>query len=78
MIIWPKVIAGGLLLAGVVALVLAIRADGARSITNAFERQNNVAAHSAGDARSDFDTCPDGLWDFGAGKCRGPAAGRRH
>ncbi|OKP79901.1 hypothetical protein BTE77_05855 [Ensifer adhaerens] len=78
MTMWPRVIIGGLLLAGLVWLVAEIRSDGARSITNAFERQNNAAAHSAGDARSEFDTCPDGLWDFGAGKCRGPAAGRGH
>lgn len=78
MITTPKIIAGGLLLAGVVGLVLAIRADGARSITNAFERQNNAAAHSAGDARTEYDTCPDGLWDFGAGKCRRAPSGRRH
>ncbi len=78
MITSSKIIAGGLLLAGVVGLVLAIRADGARSITSAFERQNNAAAHSAGDARSEYDTCPDGLWDFSAGKCRRASAGRRH
>ncbi|USJ24738.1 hypothetical protein [Ensifer adhaerens] len=78
MITTPKIMAGGLLLAGVVGLVLAIRADGARSITNAFERQNNAAAHSAGDARSEFDTCIDGLWDFGAGKCRRSQARSRH
>lgn len=78
MIAWPKIFGGMLVLAAITWTILEIREDGARSITNALERQNNAAAHSAGDARSDYDTCPDGLWDFGASKCRWPAAGRRH
>jgi hypothetical protein len=78
MIPWPKILGGVLLLVTITWAVLEIRADGARSFINAFERQNNAAAHSAGDARSDYDTCPDGLWDFGASKCRRPAAGRRN
>ncbi len=78
MIAWPKILGGVLVLAAITWIVLEIREDGARSITNALERQNNAAAHSAGDARSDYDTCPDGLWNFGAGKCRRPATGRRN
>ncbi|WP_457586123.1 hypothetical protein [Ensifer canadensis] len=78
MIAWPKILGGVLVLAAITWTVLELRADGARSVSNAIERQNNAAAHSAGDARSDYDACPDGLWDFGAGKCRGPAAGRRN
>lgn len=35
------------------------------------ERQDNAAGDNADDARSRFDTCPHGLWDYGAGKCRG-------
>lgn len=75
---WTKILGGVLVLAAVTWTVLELRADGARSVTNAIERQNNAAAHSAGDARFDYDTCPDGLWDFGAGECRRPAAGRGH
>lgn len=78
MIAWPKILGGVLVLAAITWTVLELRADGARSVTNAIERQNNAAAHSAGDARSDYDTCPDGLWDFGASKCRRPAAGGGH
>ena len=50
MIAWPKILGGVLVLAAITWTILEIRADGARSITNAFERQNNAAAHSAGDA----------------------------
>ncbi len=78
MIPWPKFLGGVLVLAVVSWAVLELRADGARSVTDAIERQNNAAAHSAGDARSDYGACPDGLWDFSAGKCRGLAAGGRH
>ncbi|MBT9373128.1 hypothetical protein [Rhizobium sp. CSW-27] len=34
------------------------------------ERQDNAAGDNADDARTRFDTCADGLWDYGAGKCR--------
>ena len=78
MIPWPKILGGVLVLAAITWAVLEIRADGAQSVTNAFERQNNAAAHSAGDARSDYDTCPDGLWDYGASKCRRPPTSRRN
>ncbi|KQU79329.1 hypothetical protein ASD00_36360 [Ensifer sp. Root31] len=78
MIPWPKILGGVLVLAAISWAVLEIRKDGDRSVTNAFERQNNAAAHSAGDARFDYDTCPGGLWDFAISKCRRPAAGRRN
>ena len=39
------------------------------------ERQNNEAGDASDRARSDFDVCPHGLWDFGAEKCVGAAAG---
>lgn len=77
MIAWPKILGGVLVLAAITWTVLELRADGARSVTHAIERQNNAAAHSAGDARSNYDSSPDGLWDFGASKCRRPAAGGR-
>jgi hypothetical protein len=41
------------------------------------ERQDNAAGNNADDARARFDACPVGLWDYGAGKCRGaPPRGR--
>ncbi|KQW62848.1 MULTISPECIES: hypothetical protein [unclassified Ensifer] len=78
MIAWPKILGGVLVLAAITWTVLELRADGARSVTSAIERQNNAAAHSAGDARSDYDLCLDrgGVWDFAASKCRRSAAGR--
>ncbi|NRP18277.1 hypothetical protein LPJGGPFB_01507 [Ensifer adhaerens] len=72
MVAWPKIIAGGPGLAGVLWLVFAIREDGVRSVTNAFERQNNTAAHSTGVSLPEYDGCPNGLRDFGAGNCRRP------
>ncbi|UTV37656.1 hypothetical protein MYG64_04890 [Ensifer adhaerens] len=77
---WPRVIAGGLVLAGVIWLVAEIREDGARSVITKFERQNNASGDAASNARSDFDLCLDrgGVWDYGAGKCRRPQARRRH
>lgn len=44
---------------------------------NKIERQNNEAGNVADNDRSRFDLCPDGLWDFGARKCTGAAAGGR-
>lgn len=44
---------------------------GADRTRNAVERQNNEAARDADDSRLDFDDCPDGMWDFGAGICDG-------
>lgn len=35
------------------------------------ERQNNAAGNGADDARSRFDGCSGGMWDFGTGRCRG-------
>ena len=42
------------------------------------ERQDNAAGDNADDARSRFDACADGLWDYGAGKCRGSQARGRN
>lgn len=42
------------------------------------ERQNNAAGDGADGARDRFDGCADGMWDFGAGKCRGPAPSGRN
>ncbi|QRY68210.1 hypothetical protein JVX98_07955 [Ensifer sp. PDNC004] len=77
---WPRVIAGGLMLAGITWLVIEIREDGARSVTTKIERQNNASGDAASNARSDFDLCLDrgGVWDYGAGKCRRSQARGRH
>lgn len=39
---------------------------------NQVERQNNEAAKNSDDARSGFDACPVGLWDFASGRCKRP------
>lgn len=74
MLPWPKLLTGCLVLAGLVWLVHEIRADGARSIANAIERQNNDAQSRAREKRLDYDSCLDagGLWNFATGECSGP------
>ncbi|RVN79746.1 hypothetical protein [Sinorhizobium meliloti] len=76
---WPKILGGVLVLAAITWAVVEIREDGARSIKDAIERQNNDAASQSDADRSDYDRCLDGgrVWDFGARKCRGVAPGRR-
>lgn len=71
---WPRVIIGGLVLAGLIWIVVEIREDGAQSVTTKIERQNNEAASRAHSKRTDYDSCLDagGLWNFGAGECDGP------
>ncbi|MCA1494981.1 hypothetical protein [Sinorhizobium alkalisoli] len=74
-----KIAAGALLIAAVAWAVLQIREEGARSVTQTIERQNNEAALQSAARRSDFDRCIDGggLWNFGAGECRrAPPGGR--
>ncbi|QRY69093.1 hypothetical protein JVX98_12745 [Ensifer sp. PDNC004] len=77
---WPRVVVGGLALAGLLWLVAEIRKDGARAVVTKIERQNNASGDAASNARSDFDLCLDrgGVWDYGAGKCRRSQAGGRH
>ncbi|WP_164839317.1 hypothetical protein [Sinorhizobium meliloti] len=79
MVDWPKIIGGVLVLAAITWVIVEIREDGARSIKDAIERQNNDAASQSDADRSDYDRCLDGgrVWDFGARKCRGAAPGRR-
>ncbi len=63
----------------VLLLVKVIRDDGAQSVTNTIERQNNEAAQRSDTARLDYDGCLDAdrLWDFGSGECGGaPQRGR--
>ncbi|OCO98934.1 hypothetical protein BC374_25865 [Ensifer sp. LC13] len=75
MLPWSKLVVGSLLIAGLAWLVHEIRADGARSITNAIERQNNDAESRAREKRLDYDSCLDvgRLWDFASGQCSGTA-----
>lgn len=74
MIAWPKILFGGLVLVAITWAVLEIRADGARSVLHAIERQNDDAANRAQEKRLDYDSCLDagGLWDFGTEECHRP------
>ncbi|WP_162137863.1 hypothetical protein [Sinorhizobium fredii] len=79
-LLWPKILGGVLVLAVIAWAVLEIREDGAESVKNAIERQNNEAASQSDARRSDYDRCLDGggVWDFGAGQCRRAAPRRRN
>lgn len=70
---WLKIFSGGIVLAAVTWAVLEIRADGARSVLQAIERQNNDAAIRAQEKRLAYDSCLDAgrMWDFRTAKCRG-------
>lgn len=80
MLPWSKLLIGGLLLAGITWLVQEIREDGARSIANTIERQNNDAQSRAREKRLDYDSCLDAgrLWDFTSSQCAGSARGGRN
>lgn len=56
----------------VLFVIQMIRNDGAQSLKNKIERQNNEAAQNADTAKLSFDDCtgPGRVWDFGHGKCR--------
>ena len=56
----------------IIFVIQMIRNDGAQSVKNSIERQNNEAAQDADIARLGYDDCvrADGVWDFGSGKCR--------
>lgn len=69
----PKLVLCVLVCLAMLALVHLIRKDGADSVRDTIERQNNAAGDAADDARGAYDRCPDGLWDFGAGRCKGAA-----
>lgn len=55
----------------ILLVVKVIRDDGAQSVTNKIERQNNEASQNADIARLGYDDCigDDKLWNFAAGKC---------
>lgn len=69
MIDWSKVIIGAVAAGALIWLYAEIRSQGADSVRNAIERQNNAAGSTADDARGSYDLCPDGMWDFAAGRC---------
>ncbi|MBN9155815.1 hypothetical protein [Microbacterium sp.] len=75
MIDWSKIIVGTALVAAAIWLFVDIRDQGAESVRTSIERQNNEAGNTADGARSAYDRCLDGggLWNFGAGRCDGPA-----
>jgi hypothetical protein len=79
MIHWPKLILAGFILAALAWAVIEIREDGAQSVKNSIERQNNEAAGQSDTARSSYDRCLDGggLWNFGAQQCDRASSGRR-
>ncbi|MDW9792149.1 hypothetical protein GOB42_15290 [Sinorhizobium meliloti] len=60
MVDWPKILGGVLVLAAITWVIVEIREDGARSIKDAIERQNNDAASQSDADRSDYDRCLDG------------------
>lgn len=78
MIDWSKIIVGAALVAAAIWLFVEIRDQGAESVRTSIERQNNEAGNAADGARSAYDRCLDGggLWNFGAGRCDGPAPRR--
>ena len=61
--------------AAILFIIHLIRADGAQSVLNDIERQNNEAAHKSDTARLGYDDCVDAgrLWNFSAGECGGLA-----
>ena len=77
---WGKFLGGLLMCAALSWAVLEIRENGAQTVRNSIERQNNEAADSADAKRFDYDACSvsGGLWNFGAGKCERSARGGRH
>lgn len=60
MVDWPKILGGVLVLAAITWVIVEIREDGARSIKDEIERQNNDAASQSDADRSDHDRCLDG------------------
>ncbi|MHC2573958.1 hypothetical protein [Rhizobium leguminosarum] len=75
-----KIIAGIAALAAIGIVIHKIRQSGADSVRSTIERQNNEAGNAADEGVLDYDACRDAgrVWDFGAGRCVGPAPGRRN
>lgn len=78
MIAWPKILLGVAICAALLFLYAEIRDQGAAGVRSSIERQNNDARNAADDARGNYDDClgAGGLWNFGAGRCDGPAPRR--
>jgi len=64
----------------ILLVIKVIRDDGAESVKNSIERQNNEAAQKSDTARLDYDGCLDAgrVWAFESGECAGPAQRGRH
>lgn len=78
MTLWPKILLGVAIAGALFWLYAEIRDQGADSVRNSIGRQNNEAGNAADNARNTYDGCLDagGLWNFGAGRCDGPAPRR--
>jgi hypothetical protein len=57
-----------------VIIGLIYRAGGDAALSS-ITKQDLEAGNASDDDRTRFDHCAFGMWDFGAGKCRGPAPG---
>lgn len=75
-----KIIAAVAALGAIAFVFNKIRESGADSVRATIERQNNEAGNAADEGVLDYDGCRDSgrVWNFGAGRCIGPAPGRRN
>lgn len=75
----PKIVAAVVALLLIASAFAWVYRQGGGNARSSIERQNNEAGNQSDDARSRFGACLDGgrVWDFGAGKCSGPAPGGR-
>ncbi len=63
-----------LLIIFAVIIGLIYRAGGDAALSS-ITKQDLEAGNASDDDRARFDDCAFGMWDFGAGQCRGPAPG---
>lgn len=69
--IWSAVAKYVAIGAAILFIIQMIRTDGAQSLQNKIERQNNDASENAEIARLGYDDCIDAgrVWNFGTGRC---------
>lgn len=67
-----------LYLLAVLALLGYVFYEGYNRATLENKVQSNEKVDDAFDARSNFDLCPDGLWNYGRGQCERPKENRRN
>lgn len=53
-------------------IVIKVRNEALKQAKVEVERQNNAAGNSSDSARDQFDLCPDGMWNYGTGRCKRP------